>query len=362
MELAVGEPRVSDTGRAIRVERFGLEVNGAPLLSMSAREGGLLGLDRLHYRHPAFREILRAVLMTASSTIHEDVLDALVPGIKARSSGLFPRIEEESEHGDASRPVSGGQGRQDLPRVARLLVPGALRDLVGGIGAALENEIGRLRYVGPLRWYPSDPSRHRDSNGAEGGCPWDVVRTDGEVRRRVNEWLGDPDRLKTPCEFEVRGRPPVSNLSLIDKRAGIPVGHQDIGIGVSQMLSLLVTAYGSEEKLLAIEQPETHMHPALQAELGDIFLESALGEGRNTFLIETHSEHLLLRILRRMRETAEGELPKDLPEVHSEQVSVLYVLPSRGDTEILHIPLTADGEFERLWPEGFFAERSKELF
>ena len=57
-----------------------------------------------------------------------------------------------------------------------------------------------------------------------------------------------------------------------------------------------------------------------------------------------------------------ASLPKGLPEIHPEQVAVLYVLPGREDTEVLHIPVTADGEFERPWPEGFFAERSKELF
>jgi len=45
--------------------------------------------------------------------------------------------------------------------------------------------------------------------------------------------------------------------------------------------------------------------------LGDVFLQSVLGEQKNRFIIETHSEHLLLRIMRRMRETATGNLPND---------------------------------------------------
>ena len=92
------------------------------------------------------------------------------------------------------------------------------------------------------------------------------------------------------------------------------------------------------------------------------FLESALGDSGNTFLIETHSEHLILRILRRIRETTDGELPQGIPDVYPEQVAVLYVQPGREDTEVLHIPVTADGEFERTWPNGFFAERAEELF
>ena len=47
---------------------------------------------------------------------------------------------------------------------------------------------------------------------------------------------------------------------------------------------------------MAIEQPEIHLHPRLQAEIADVFLDGALGPRKNTFLLETHSEHLLLRI------------------------------------------------------------------
>ncbi|MCI0410456.1 MAG: DUF3696 domain-containing protein, partial [Acidobacteria bacterium] len=95
---------------------------------------------------------------------------------------------------------------------------------------------------------------------------------------------------------------------------------------------------------------------------GDVFLESALREQRNAFLIETHSEHLLLRMLRRIRETTDGELPNGLPRVRPEDVSVLYVQPGREGAEVVHIPVTEEGEFERPWPEGFFAERARELF
>ena len=454
----------------IRVGRYELEVDGTPLLTMSARPGGLMSLN-LHHGHPVFRELCRAILMFATTTqqIHEEdfvplgeAVDALVPGLTARTAGLFARIEEEAEDGEEEAegwgsflPVSRGQRREDLATAVRLFLPKALRDLVGGVAEVLESEVRRLRYLGPLRSYPPRHlafSQHHDPNWfAGGGFAWDVVRTNEDVRQQVNTWLGDADRLKTPYQLEVRDLLPASvvsrelptklrkalydlavsflrrresdpeaelsrladevservaeydagkpegiiaeieelvssasdeealserwaeemvearpealqDLVLIDKRTGTPVSHRDVGIGVSQVLPVLVSAYASRDKLLAIEQPEIHLHPALQAELGDVFLESALGEGPNSFLIETHSEHLLLRILRRIRETTDGELPPGFPEVHPEQVAVLYIQPGREDTEVLHIPVTADGEFDRLWPEGFFAERSKELF
>ena len=492
VDLAIGEgPAIEDRrlgkhrGRVrgsesrVRLERFVLEVDGAPLLSMSARTGGLLRLDHLDHSHPAFYELLRGILLMGTTTqeIRRNdfvalgrVLDALVPGITAKNHGLFPRIEKESDGSEALGenrgdfvPVSRGDRHKDLASAARIFVPKALRDLVEGLGSTLEKELRRLRYLGPLRSYPPRHlafSQYHDPNWfAGGGYAWDVVRREDNVRKRVNAWLGNPHRLQTPYELVVRdllpsnlvvselpaklddqfhnlllsviagyadveqrdlqllahdlaanleaarndlnepgleledfapiseikdmiaavtdtddlsrrwvkkmieSRPEVlQDLVLIDKRTNTPVSHRDVGIGVSQVLPVLVAAYADSDKLLAIEQPEIHLHPALQAELGDVFIESALGDNGNTLLVETHSEHLILRILRRIRETTDGELPEGIPAIRPEQVAVLCVQPGRDGVEVLHIPVTADGEFERTWPEGFFSERAKELF
>ena len=463
-----------------RVERFAVEVDGASLLSMSARAGGLLRLDRLEHGHPVFRELFRGILMLATTTedvdeedfvVLGDVLDEVVPGITARIRGLFPRIEEESENTegkgdgwDAFMSVSRGRRREDLSLAARTFVPKALRELVGGLGAAIEREMRRLGYLGPLRSYPPRHltfAQHHDPNWfAGGGYAWDVVRKRGEVRRRVNAWLGDANRLQTNYELVVRDLLPsdlvaselsrrldgelqhllvaliarvadreqpdnreiaddfdallamardvsrsetemdfldvdqipeiqallsavtdteelsqhladsmvnaqseeIQDLVLVDQRTDTPVSHRDVGIGVSQVLPVLVSAYASTDKLLAIEQPEIHLHPALQAELGDVFIESALGEGRNTFLVETHSEHLLLRIMRRMRETSAGRLPDGVPEVRPQDVMVLFVEPDGARSLIREMPLNERGELVKAWPGGFFEEGLREIF
>lgn len=154
----------------------------------------------------------------------------------------------------------------------------------------------------------------------------------------------------------------IQDLVLIDKRTDTEVSHRDVGIGVSQVLPVLVSAFSSENAIVAIEQPEIHLHPALQTDLADVFIGSALGEQRNYFLVESHSEHLMLRILRRIRETTHRELPDNLPPITPEDVAVLYVQPSNEGVQVVEIPIKEDGEFDRPWPEGFFAERSQELF
>ena len=464
MEIGFGGANSEDD---VRVERFAVEVDRAPLLSMSARRGGLLRLDRLEHSHPVFRELLRGLLMLATTTenIQEEdfsalgeVLDTLIPGITAKTRGFFPRIDEEfdgseakGEARDAFVPVSRGHRQEDLARATRLFLPRALRDLVGGLSAAVESEVRKLRYLGPLRSYPPRHlafSQHHDPNWfAGGGYAWDVVRTREDVRRRVNTWLGDADRLKTPYELELRDLLPAStmanelpakletamhdlvaqllrrlsgeenpdieilahevaegvlggqdgivpeitelvasaidveaqterwvnemiearsealqNLVLIDKRTDTPVSHRDVGIGISQVLPVLVSAYASNNELLAIEQPEIHLHPALQAELGDVFLQSALAGGGNTFLVETHSEHLLLRIMRRMRETNAGDLPAGVPEVRPEDVMVLFVESDGPQSIIREMPLNERGELVKAWPGGFFEEGLREIF
>lgn len=318
-------------------------------------------------------------------------------------------------------PVSRGRRQEDLAAAVQFFIPRTLDDVIGGVGRAIADELARLRYLGPLRSYPPRHlafSQYHDPNWyAGGGYAWDVVRRNAEVRRKVNAWLSAPNRLQTPYELQIRhlltiddlyndfgnaisdiedkfvgagkyegvefngdlfgeeipsaldklkdNEAKLSNvhdLILVDGRSNTIVSHRDVGIGVSQVLPVLVGAFASRDQIIAIEQPEIHLHPGLQADLGDVFIQSALGEQRNTFLIETHSEHLILRILRRIRETTDGELPTALQPIKPEDVAVLYVSPSKDGCKVIDIPINPDGEFAEPWPDGFFPERAKELF
>lgn len=102
--------------------------------------------------------------------------------------------------------------------------------------------------------------------------------------------------------------------------------------------------------------------PAMQAELGDLFIESALGDSKNFFLIETQSGHLILRNLHRIREQADGEKENpNSPELTPADVQLIYIEPTQDGTVFYDLPVTEEGDFEKNVPGGFFAERAKEL-
>ena len=151
------------------------------------------------------------------------------------------------------------------------------------------------------------------------------------------------------------------SVELVSKRIGRPVRPFDVGVGISQLLPVVVAALDpNRPTITAIEQPELHVHPRLQVELGDLFAQEAVNGG--VFMIETHSEHLLLRIMRRMRQTNDDLLPGGVPELRPEDVAVFFVEPDGAETLVREMPLNERGELVKAWPGGFFEEDLREIF
>ena len=226
-----------------------------------------------------------------------------------------------------------------------------------------------LVYLGPLRsppehyyWSDDDVSEYVGQRGEDFPSilfkKQDVLeKTNGDLKR-----LGIGYSLETSAlQHEDATSSNLFSLLLTDTRTGIGASLRDVGFGISQVLPIVIQSRLSEKKTLLIEQPEIHLHPAHQAELGDLFIRSAKEQG-NTLLLETHSENLILRLLRRIRETNDNELPEDLPPIRPEDVAVLYVQPGKNGAQVIEIPVTEDGDFTRPWPQGFFEESVKELF
>jgi hypothetical protein len=189
------------------------------------------------------------------------------------------------------------------------------------------------------------------------GCQVREFEDAAELHRVIDK-AGVIQRINDALEYKL-STPGNALLRLEDSRTGVKLALQDVGVGISQVLPLLVHCATADNTLILIEQPELHVHPALQAELGDLFIESAL-KRQNTLVLETHSEHLILRMLRRIRETTAAE--EEAVRITPEDVAVLYVKPGPDGSEVIELPVTPDGDFSVPWPDGFFPERAKELF
>ena len=169
-----------------------------------------------------------------------------------------------------------------------------------------------------------------------------------------------PDEVAALLD-RIADAPVHSEIQIVETRTGMPVRTSDIGVGISQLLPVVVAALNPDgHAITAIEQPELHLHPRLQVEIGDLFAERAARGG--VLLIETHSEHLLLRIMKRMRQTNDGTLPDGAPQVRPEDVNVLFVEQYDEQTLIREMPLNERGELVKAWPGGFFEEDLREIF
>ncbi|MEA5486646.1 MULTISPECIES: DUF3696 domain-containing protein [Pseudanabaena] len=131
------------------------------------------------------------------------------------------------------------------------------------------------------------------------------------------------------------------------------VGITDVGFGVSQVLPILVLCYYAPKgATLIFEEPETHLHPSAQAGLADIFIEVI--KTRNIqIIIESHSEHLLRRLQRRMAEEKDGFTNDD---------AALYFckMNDQGDSELVTLDIDDYGNICN-YPEGFFGDEMGDL-
>lgn len=132
----------------------------------------------------------------------------------------------------------------------------------------------------------------------------------------------------------------------------------DVGFGVGQVLPVIVESfYVPPRSIVIYEQPEIHLHPKVQSELADLFIDAVNaredGEPRNCqFIIESHSEHFLHRLQRRI---AEGRIA-------AEDVALYFVSTVETTGEAYIEPLKVDTFGNILnWPENFFGDEMEDL-
>ncbi|HLP67870.1 MAG TPA: AAA family ATPase [Rhizobium sp.] len=293
--------------------------------------------------------------------------------------------------------------KQQLDTIAGLSA--IMDELILGPVRIVRDYLASVTYIGPLREIPSRGYRPRlspdESRWAQGLAAWDVLYTHAgdQLLDSVNEWMSSDERLRTgyvlvKSEYKqisttdglhqlfkrgineddlgdlqelYEAIPSKSEISLMDVVHSIPVAPNDVGVGISQMVPVVVACLKEPKGLVAIEQPELHIHPAIQVGLGDLFITATRDERRatgaeRTLLVETHSEHIMLRLLRRVREHSENELPPGALGLEPNDISVIYVEATERGPVFRRLRVSDNGDFVDNWPRGFFEERAEELF
>lgn len=240
--------------------------------------------------------------------------------------------------------------------------------------ANLEQQLRRgLTYLGPLRQEPQRAYKHTGSPYPEIGHRGEAaaqmlwLERDEKVlyRRHAGEELAEVALLSAVSDaFQLLGITQPIDVKSVESvvyqilfelkgwRHEKHVTIADVGFGVSQLLPILVmTLRSSDTSILLFEQPEIHLHPRAQAGLADFFLSLDLSERR--LLVETHSDHFINRLRRRI-----GEDPTDQLR---EKISIVFVSPPHDGQGATIEPLEVDryGVIEN-WPPEFLPESADE--
>lgn len=241
-------------------------------------------------------------------------------------------------------------------------------DFLAEFALEVERNLGALSYLGPLRDHP-----HRNYTWS-GNTPPDVGQK-GELAiaamlaaksagRTLNR--GGKQRYQAFDEFIASE---LVSLGVIDsfrvQSAGgknyevkikthgglTEVALPDVGFGVSQILPALVEAfYCQPGSTVWMEQPEIHLHPQVQAELADRFITAIRakedGSPRGTqLIIETHSEHFLNRLQRRIAEET----------LTTNDVAIYFAKATSDGAELEELEVNEYGDITN-WPDNFFGD------
>ena len=236
-------------------------------------------------------------------------------------------------------------------------------DLQYGLVSFLDD----LYYLGPLRVYPNRiyvrSSGQPNDVGRTGESVVDAILlsrergeiigqdSDSTIEKYVAEWL---KRLGLVYDFRVEALTEGRQLFEVKVRKSpnsAEVFLTDVGFGVSQILPVLVLCfYVPEQSSAILEQPDIHLHPSVQAGLADVFID-AWKNRKVQILFESHSEHLLLRLQRRI---AEGEIEKD-------DVSLFFCsTDDNGVSCLSQLEIDQSGNISN-WPKDFFGDQFGEI-
>lgn len=216
-------------------------------------------------------------------------------------------------------------------------------------------------YIGPFRilperyFYLTGQTEFRDT-GVTGENAYAMLgisklNKDDKLYQNVGNWYKEHF---DGWELTVDDRSKKPLIQILLSKNDTEINIMDVGQGMNQALPLIVRANvkNRPDSLIVLEQPELHLHPAAHGDLAELFAKSAK-ENNQTFIIETHSENMLLRLRKLIVENDFGFTKDDL---------VIYWLEDAElkGKELREITVDEEGVLSD-WPEGVFNESMREI-
>lgn len=240
---------------------------------------------------------------------------------------------------------------------------GAQAELIKPIGPALLDELGRIIYLGPVRrlaqrdyvWAGRMPAHIGDDGAkavdaliASGVARQSALKrkqalpAEAQLFEQTIHWL---KAMNLADGLAIRALGNSARYELMIENDGQASNLKDVGVGVSQVLPVIVAAlFAQPGHIVIVEEPESHLHPLAQSKLAELLAQ--VSKERNVqFIVETHSEHLF----RRMQTLIAKQqiTPSD---------ATMYFVERDGKTATMR-PLEVD-DFGRVknWPKEFFGD------
>ena len=249
-------------------------------------------------------------------------------------------------------------------------------DFLVDFALSVEEMIGRFYYIGPLREYPKRIYQWSGDTPEDVGSKGEYAIAAILAAKLHERKLNRGHRTRRLQPFDEFIATWLKNLGIIQAFSVRPVAKgrkeyevlvktrsnssevkiSDVGFGVSQVLPALVEAfYCPPGSVVWMEQPEIHLHPQVQSELADVFIAAIKarenGMDRNVQLIvESHSEHFLNRLQRRVAEK----------KITPHDIAIYFCAFSGKSAKLVPLEVDLFGDITN-WPENFFGDEMGEI-
>ncbi|MFA4901047.1 MAG: DUF3696 domain-containing protein [Brevundimonas sp.] len=230
--------------------------------------------------------------------------------------------------------------------------------------SSFEAQMDKTYYLGPLREPPKRDyvwSRSRPSDvGPRGQFAIEAIIAATEAGEKRNlapkahlkpfqemiaYWLKEMGLVEHFLVDEIKEGSGIFQAKVQVRENSPEVLLTEVGFGVSQILPVLTLLYYVDEgSTILMEQPEIHLHPLAQAGLADVMI--SVSRRRNIqIIVESHSEHFLLRLQRRMAEQ----------QVNADDIELYFCDVDGPKTKLSSLEIDENGVISN-WPRHFFGD------